>query len=323
MAMEPFLTASPVSASPVAARLPGLSLAAPRDPGRVEEEVRELSFGGFRYECRVLWQRAARTAPVLLLGGAAQDKYAWARHEPSLAEVSTVITVDLPGWGSADALPVRYGMDFLADAVGHTLDRTGVRTANIMGACYGGVIGLRFAQRHPDRVARLALVGTRRTLPDPLRDAFQLGVELLRRKEQAEFARRAAELFAPLADRVVVRRRGAVSRLLERQFQEMSPGQVDRFVKNTERLLRHPLYDSDPLPPVATLLVHGEHDRFSSPGHGREIAADLPGSRVAVMEAAGHMIPLERPDDFTDLLLRFFTDQPLDDLPLSLHAAEN
>ncbi|MGP3922032.1 alpha/beta fold hydrolase [Streptomyces sp. 8N616] len=315
------MTASPASASAVAA--PGLSFAAPRRPGQAEEELCRLSFRGFRYECRVLRQRDARTAPILLLGGAAQDKYAWARHEPRLAEITTVLTVDLPGWGGADALPARYGMDFLADAVLHTLDRNGIRTANVMGACYGGVISLRFAQRHPDRVARLALVGTRRTLPGPLRETFRFGVELLRRKEQAEFARRAAELFAPLADRAVVRRRGAVYRLLERQFQQMTPGQVDRFVLNTERLLRHPLYDPEPVPPpVATLFVHGEHDRFSSPGHGREMAADLPGSRVAVMEAAGHMIPLERPDDFTDLLVRFFTDEPLDELPLWLGGAE-
>ncbi|MEU6082506.1 alpha/beta hydrolase [Streptomyces sp. NPDC047108] len=290
-------------------------------PGRPEAELSRLSFGGFRYDCRVLRQPHPGTVPILLLGGAAQDKYAWARHETRLARIATVVTVDLPGWGGADALPAQYGMDFLADAVGHTLDATGVRTANVMGACYGGVIGLRFAQRHPDRVARLALVGTRRTLPRQLRESFSSGVELLRGNDHHEFARRAAELFAPLADRALIRRRGAVYRLLERQFEQMTPGQADRFVKNTERLLRHPLYDPVPVPPpVETLFVHDEHDRFSSPGHGREMAAALPGARVAVMEAAGHMIPLEPPDEFTDLLLRFFTDQPLDDLPLSLSA---
>ncbi|MEV6315731.1 alpha/beta hydrolase [Streptomyces sp. NPDC051776] len=270
----------------------------------------------------MLRQRHPRTAPVLLLGGAAQDKYAWTRQETRLARVATVVTVDLPGWGGADALPAHHGMDFLADAVRHALDRTGVRRVNVMGACYGGVIGLRFAQRHPDRIARLALVGTRRTLPRQIRESLGLAVELLRGHDTDQFARYAADFLAPLADRALIRRRGAVHRLLERQFQRMTPGQADRFVKNTERLLRHPLYDPVPVPPVATLFVHGEHDRFSSPGHGREMAAAVPGARMAVMEAAGHMIPLERPEEFTDLLLRFFTDRPLDGLPLSLTGAE-
>lgn len=327
MALEHLLTLSPAVAAAIAARLPDPSLSPPRRPGappgrpgRVAEELYELSFRGFRYDCRVLRQRHALTEPVLLLGGAAQDKYAWTRHEPRLTEICTVVTVDLPGWGSADALPAHYDMAFLADAVAHTLDRTGFGTANVMGACYGGAVGLRFAQRHPDRVERLALVGTRRTLTAPLRNAFRLGVDLLGRQEQEEFARRAAELFAPLADRAVVRRRSAVSRLLEGQFLHMTASQADRFVKNTERLLRHPLHGSEPLPDVPALLVHGEYDRFAPPAHGREIAAELPAARVAVMEAAGHMIPLERPDDFTDVLLRFFTDRLLDGLPLRLHA---
>ncbi|MEC4019377.1 alpha/beta fold hydrolase [Streptomyces sp. H27-D2] len=277
--------------------------------------MRQLSFGGFRYDCRVLWQRRGSAAPVLMLSGAAQDKYAWTRQEPRLSELGTVVTVDLPGWGASDVLPSHYGMDFLADAVGHTLTELGLGTVNVMGACYGGVIALRFAQRHPERLERLALVGTQHSLPDAARTAFQHGLDLLRRREQDKFAEGAVALFAPLRDAAVIRRRGAVARLLRRQFQQMSPDQVERFVANTERLLRHPLHGLGRAAAVPTLLVHGEHDRFTSVDHGRELAATLPGSRIAVVRNAGHMIPLERPDDFTDLLLRFFTDQSLDDLP--------
>lgn len=45
---------------------------------------------------------------------------------------------------------------------------------------------------------------------------------------------------------------------------------------------------------VATVLV-GDRDRLTPPRRGAEIAEWLPGSRLVVLEGAGHMLPQERP----------------------------
>ena len=89
-------------------------------------EERDLTFEGFAYTCRIVHQGAPRTAPLLLLGGSSQDRYSWQSHEGRLAPLCTLITVDLPGYGSSDFLPARYGIDFLADTVRHMLTEVGV-----------------------------------------------------------------------------------------------------------------------------------------------------------------------------------------------------
>ncbi|MFI1965013.1 alpha/beta fold hydrolase [Streptomyces pathocidini] len=323
------MTASPASVSPVATRdllrhvPPNCAPLESRRGEETGEEIVELSFRGFRYDCRVLHTRTARTEPILMLGGAAQDKYSWARFEPRFTEVASVVSVDLPGWGNSDVLPARYDMAFLADAARHALDRIGVRKVNLVGACYGGTIGLRFAQRHPEHVARLLLVGARRTLSEPLRETFLRTVEALGDHRRDDFARSVVELLAPVLDQAPTRRGAALSRLLERQFLRMPEGQAERFGENAARMLRHQLCGPDPLPPAPTLFVHGEHDRYAPPAHGDEMAAHVPGARVAVMPAAGHMVQLEQPEVITDLVVRFFTDQSLDHLPLTLYSARN
>src|SRR4051812_27935824 len=80
----------------------------------VEVEERDLTFDGFRFTCRIVRQGAGRTEPLLVLGGSSQDRNSWVRHEKWLAPLGQVITVDLPGYGTADFLPAKYGVDFLA-----------------------------------------------------------------------------------------------------------------------------------------------------------------------------------------------------------------
>jgi len=51
-----------------------------------------------------------------------------------------------------------------------------------------------------------------------------------------------------------------------------------------------------PLAGVPTLVLVGSADRQTPVGHGREIVAAVPGTELAVVPGAGHVVMLERPD---------------------------
>jgi pimeloyl-ACP methyl ester carboxylesterase len=54
---------------------------------------------------------------------------------------------------------------------------------------------------------------------------------------------------------------------------------------------------------VPTLVIAGAEDKLTPPSHARRIAEMLPRlRRLTVLEKAGHMIPLERPDVVIDAL---------------------
>ena len=59
------------------------------------------------------------------------------------------------------------------------------------------------------------------------------------------------------------------------------------------------------LQPWATLVVAGAQDRFLPRAHPEAYVAGIPGARLAVVEGAGHMLPMERPTELTALVRDF------------------
>ncbi|MGH7292405.1 MAG: alpha/beta fold hydrolase, partial [Myxococcota bacterium] len=56
---------------------------------------------------------------------------------------------------------------------------------------------------------------------------------------------------------------------------------------------------------VPTLVIGGTADLLTPPAESRRMARLIPGSRLVLLERAGHMIMLERADALDDLLLEF------------------
>ena len=111
------------------------------------------------------------TAPVILaLGGISADRQVcggwWSRIAgPGRAldtDTQRVLGVDfLDGGRAADGRPERTVTTHdQADAIAGVLDEVGIsRLQAIVGASYGGMVALAFAERHPERLERLVVIG--------------------------------------------------------------------------------------------------------------------------------------------------------------------
>jgi pimeloyl-ACP methyl ester carboxylesterase len=60
----------------------------------------------------------------------------------------------------------------------------------------------------------------------------------------------------------------------------------------------------DVLRDVEVLVLAGDHDLMTPPDHSRAIAEVLPHAQLVVVEDAGHMVALERPEQVDEELLR-------------------
>lgn len=281
----------------------------------VQVEERDLSFDGFRFTCRVVRQGMARTEPLLVLGGSSQDRHSWVRHEKWLAPLGQVITVDLPGYGTADFLPAKYGVDFLAAAVRHLVDELGLPGVNLVAACYGGAIGLRFTQHYPALVKRLLLVGMTTRIPVGYAEAMERWSVMIERGETEPIARELADRFMSPPGTGHVRKHAAVARLVYQQIIGQSPEQLRKSAEHNTRLMRHEWYRPEPSPAIPSLVVTGEYDTLTTPEMGREVAAVLPAAWFTTIKETDHLAPVERIADFADLVGRFCTDLSLTDLP--------
>ncbi|MFJ5222987.1 alpha/beta fold hydrolase [Streptomyces sp. NPDC088400] len=279
-------------------------------------EERDFTFDGFRYTCRIVHpEEHPVTEPILVLGGSSQDRYSWARHEKWLRPVGQVITVDLPGYGTSDFLPAFYGVDFLAATIRHLLGELGVPRVNLIAACYGGAVGMRFAQHYPDMLARLMLVGMTTRIPADYAAAMERWAVMIDRGETEAIARELADHFMSPPGTGRVRKHAAVSRLVYQQIVGQDPEQLGKSAEHNTRLMRHEWYRPEPLPAVPSLVVTGEHDTLCTPTMGREVAAQLPEARFMTIDETDHLAPVERIADFADLMARFCADRPLDELP--------
>lgn len=81
-----------------------------------------------------------------------------------------LVAQDARGRASGVGLPCPDDLTTHADDLARLLDHHGIDRAVVVGHSMGGFIGLRFAQRHPDRVAGLALLdgGPPLRLPGPI-----------------------------------------------------------------------------------------------------------------------------------------------------------
>ena len=101
-------------------------------------------------------------ASVVLLHGYPADHRSWRHQMPALAEHHRVLALDWLGWGESERrTDLRFDYDTEVARLGRALDALGVGACDLFAHDYGGFLALGFAQRHPARVRRLAILNSR------------------------------------------------------------------------------------------------------------------------------------------------------------------
>jgi len=284
--------------------------------GPSTERADTLTWQGIRYAYRYLRHRAVpRSIPLVLITGAFQGMYAMPRIEHLLSPLGNMIMADLPGSGSADDLSNDYGFDFLADCLNHLLDELGIPCINLVGVSYGGSIAYEFAHRWPARINRLALAGAVTSFPADLLARREASTRILEHGRLDRFVDHIVEATMCLSPDVVIRNRETTRTLMEKILRESTPWEAARYIDVQNRVLAPARKPADGVFDRPTLVFTGEHDTLTPPSFVRDLAATIPGARFTSFKDADHLVPMECPEEMTDLLIRFFTDQCLDNLP--------
>ncbi|CAK0773514.1 Alpha/beta hydrolase [uncultured Gammaproteobacteria bacterium] len=166
----------------------------------------------------------------------------------------------------------------------------------------GGYIALEIMRQAPERVERLALMDTSARPDTPERTRRRLA--LIERAKAGRF-------------------RDVMPRLLpfqihpDRQFDEVLTNTLfamadrigpEAFMRQESAIMNR--IDSRPFLAAIkcpTLLVVGREDALTPPEVLMEIQAQIPGSRLAIIEECGHLPPIEAPQTITTLLRYWMT----------------
>ncbi|MBC3843231.1 hypothetical protein GXW82_32575 [Streptacidiphilus sp. 4-A2] len=140
-------------------------------------------------------------------------------------------------------------------------------------------------------------------------------VQMLERGDRAQIATELVERFMSPPGIGTVHKHKVISRLLYAQFMAQTDEEMMMSAEHNTRLMSHDWYQDKPLPEVPALVCTGEHDTLCTPAMGREVAAVLPAAAFTTIKDADHLAPVERMAEFSDLIVRFCTGQPLTELP--------
>src|SRR5829696_1111653 len=244
---------------------------------------REARVGGrpVRYEA------AGKGEPVVLVHGLSGSTRWWARNVSELAERHRVYLVDLPGFGTMRRSRGRFVLAEATTWLSEWMGAVGLERAHFVGHSMGGYVCLRLAAGRPEAVRRLVLVAPA-GVPTGRSMVGHLGPLL-------GAALSATPAFLPVLLRDALRVGPAT---LWRAARDLLAEDVREDLRRIE---------------APALLVWGERDTLVPPATGALLRQEIEGSRLLVIEGAGHVPMFDRPEEFDAALLAFLAGETVGD----------
>jgi pimeloyl-ACP methyl ester carboxylesterase len=232
---------------------------------------------------------------LLFLPGLACDGTVWAHQT---RHFSSIATVQLADYGASDSL--------------QEMARVAMRGAPsrfaIAAHSMGGRVAFEIFRISPARVVGMALLDTAYRP----RAAGEAGEH--ERAERMALVEIAEEHGMRAMARKWVQNMVHPGRLLDRPLIESI---LDMFARKTPAIFRAQetalLNRPDAAPVLAmircpTLVLCGREDTWSPAAQHEDIASRISGSKLAIIERCGHMAPMERPEEVTAALGRWFAE---------------
>ncbi len=247
-------------------------------------------------------------------GPGASAASTWQLTLPTLGNVFDCLAPDLIGFAASDhpanpPIGVLRWLDLWVDQIASLLDALKIESLHVAASSLGGAIALHLASRYPTRVRRLALVGSLGApfTMTPKLDAvwgFYSAPSIEKMTDMMSWFR-----YEPIGPSnhpssiAGTRSEMAMDPDVRRSYEAMFPTprqrHVDECAVPAEALSRitHPC-----------AIIHGRDDAIVPLKTSLYLLRKLPDAQLHIYGRCGHWAHIERPDDFHDVLLKFFRE---------------
>ncbi|MCK9486962.1 MAG: alpha/beta hydrolase [Dehalococcoidia bacterium] len=270
------------------------------NPTKARDEFVEVN--GLRFHYRESGDPRSRHALILLHGYAATADI-WTDVASDLAREFRVIALDQRGYGQTDrAEDMDYTRATQLEDLEGVIEALGLRSVTLVGHSMGGALALCYAAEHPEVTTALVVV---EAAPEVLRS----GVENLRRLLTA------GESWGSLEEAMEAMRPhlpNTSNEQLERRVRAaITTAEDGGFTWDFDEAFRDPqirppepdpgqrrlndLWDSADRVQCPTMIVRGQDTDMLTPEAIQRLHRRIAGSRVSLIEDAGHNVPSDQP----------------------------
>jgi len=241
----------------------------------------------------------AKLPTVVFVHGAQHDHSVWILQSRYLAHHGySVLAVDLPGHGRSEG-PALASVGELADWIAAVQDATGVSKAAVVGHSMGSLIALECAARHPQQVAKIALLA----IAYPMKVSAEL---LEATKNNEPLAQDMVNIWSHSAYAQYPNNPGPGFWVIGenlRLMQRQKPGvmHVDFAACNA--------YDGGAQAAAKVtcpaLFLLARRDVMTPARAAQDFSRAIKGAQVVTIAGSGHNMMAEKPDEVLDTLVAF------------------
>ena len=240
--------------------------------------------------------------PLVLLHGFPLDSRMWDAQVAALAAGRRVIAPDLRGFGQS-RFDGAFTLGVLADDVHALLAGIGALPCVLGGLSMGGYVALAYAKKYPADLRGLMLIDTKAEADTAEgKQGREKMIDLVRK----EGPKAIADQMVPkmLAGDAAGQRPQSAASL--RALMEACP---PKTIEHALAAMRDRPDRAGELASIEapTLVIVGESDAITPPDVAEAMARKIPGARLVTIRGAGHMSPMEQPEQ-VNRAIRSFMD---------------
>jgi len=240
---------------------------------------------------------------VLLVHGHPFDHTMWNPQIETFSKQYQVVAPDLRGYGKTTVAPARFE-DYATDML-LLMDALGIENFHVAGLSQGGQFIMEIYRQAPARVKSLILADTFAGLDTP--EARQIRYNGAAKMEAEGMDSYANESIYKMIRREHVDTMPEVAAHVMGMMKATVPlGAATAMRARCERID----YLNIVLPTVTcpALIVVGRQDEFTPVAKAEEMHDTIRGSKLVIIEDAGHMPNLEHPEVFNQIVLDFLME---------------
>lgn len=252
--------------------------------------------------------------PVVLLHGTPFSSLVWHKIVPNLVKAGYKVHLfDLLGYGLSER-PWNYSTDTSVTAQVPILEGLlsfwELDKTHIVAHDFGGGVAQRFGIRSPERVKSLTLIDTVSfdSYPSPrTKQLMQNGLEnMINASDESHRAHFREWLLSGVYEKEKFAK-SSLDTFLE--YISGPVGQASYFQHQIRHYdPKHTMEIADQLPTLGQLPVHliwGANDAWQAVDWAHKLNKTIPGSKLDIVEGAGHFSQNDKPEEISDLIIGF------------------
>jgi len=249
------------------------------------------------------YDEAGSGTPVVLLHGFPFNRTMWSEQIEALTPRHRVLAPDLRGHGETTASGSAT-MEEMAGDIAGLMEKLNISRAAVCGLSMGGYVALALYRMFPLRARALVLADTR---PGADTEEAQANREVQAQKALQEGMAGLADAMLPklLSPKTVARNPAVVARVRE-MILKTNPEGAAAALRGMAQRRNQTSFLSRVVTPA--LIVVGREDMITPPDEAELMHKEIGGSRLAVIEDAGHVSNLEQPERFNQALTKFLRE---------------